>query len=202
MALRARKRQNERGATLIEAVIVTPVFLIMLMGMFETAFWVHDHIKVTSAAGAGARAATIEGSTVSADFQTLQSVRNGLSSFDPAAVERIVVFRADDPAADIPSGCLSVPPPPDAPCNSYAPSDFFLPFSDALGNQTAHWGCGPTSRDQNWCPGDREASLSAANGPDHVGVYIRVRQANLTGLFGPDRTVEVTRIARIEPTSN
>lgn len=202
MAERSRKRRNQRGATLIEAVIVTPLFLIIVMGMFETAFMVHDNIKVTNAAGAGLRAATVEGTTVSADYQTLQSLRNGLATFDPADVERIVIFRADDPSAPIPAGCLSVPPPPDAPCNSYVPSDFFLPFVDGTGAQTDHWGCGPSSRDQNWCPTTRQGGLSDPGGPDHVGVYIRVRQANLTGLFGADREVEVTRIARIEPTTN
>ncbi len=202
MAKDNRKRRSQRGATLIEAAIVTPLFLIIVMGMFETAFMVHDHLKVNNAAGSGLRAATVEGTTESADFQTLQSLRNGLSTFDPADVERIVIFRADNPNADIPTGCLSVPPPPDAPCNSYVPSDFFLPFVDAVGNKTDHWGCGPSSRDENWCPTDRQGSLSDPGGPDHVGVYIRVRQANLTGLFGQDREVEVTRIARIEPTAN
>ncbi|MEM7276309.1 MAG: TadE/TadG family type IV pilus assembly protein [Actinomycetota bacterium] len=195
-------RVNERGAALIEAAIVTPLFLLILMGIFETSFMIHDNLKVEGAAGAGVRAATVEGATPTADYLTVQSVRSGLTTFDPANVEMVVVFLASGPGDTPPTGCLSVPVPAGLPCNSYTSSDFFLSNVDGGGNLTGHWGCGPTARDRNWCPTERQAALSDPGGPDHVGIHIRVRQPSLTGILGGDRQIDVTRIARIEPTAN
>lgn len=87
-------------------------------------------------------------------------------------------------------------------CNSYTNADFFLSYVDGTGTPTGHWGCGPTSRDDSWCPTDRQAGVSDPGGPDHVGVFVRLKQKNLTGMFDWDQTLEVNRISRIEPTSD
>ncbi len=200
---RRRSRRGERGASLIEAALATPVFIFMLMALFEMGLAVHNHLKVDGATTAAIRAATVDGASLDADYVTLQTLRHGLSTFDVEDIEQIVIFHAvDGPGSEIPAACRSIPIPRGIACNGYGPNDFFLPFLDPTGAQTGSWGCASTARDTNWCPTGRQDAISDPGGPDHVGVYVRVNVPSITGMLGPTRTVEITRIARIEPAAN
>ncbi|MEM9134022.1 MAG: TadE family protein [Actinomycetota bacterium] len=199
MGRRRPTDRRQRGATTIEAAVVTPIFLLILMALFEMAFLVHNYLKVTGAAGVGVRSVTVAGSAPEADYLTMQSILHGLSTFEADAVEQVVLYRADGPDDEVPLGCRSVPIPSGLECNGYEPADFFLPYVDATGIQTGHWGCGTNARDTNWCPTTRQVALSDPGGPDHVGVYIRVTLPSITGILGSDRTLEINRVARIEP---
>ncbi len=181
--------------------MVTPVFLLLILATFELGFMVHNYIKVTGAVGAAGRAVTVAGSSPEADYLAMQSLAHGLSTFDLESVERIVVFKASGPDDEVPLGCLSIPVPGGLECNGYQADDLFLEHLHPDGSTTGHWGCGSTARDQVWCPTDRRSSLSDPGGPDHVGIHIRVVQRDLTGLFG-ERRLEITRVARIEPSAN
>ncbi len=197
-----RRRRGERGASLIESAVVMPVFVLLLMGLFEMGLAVHNYIKVDGAANGAVRALTVDGAAIDADYVTLQTLRHGLSSFDVNKIESMIVFKADGTDSEVPAACRSIPIPAGAECNTYQPSDFFLAFLDDTGAQTGHWGCGSTAQDQNWCPTGRQDALSDPGGPDYVGIYIRVTVPSVTGMIGPSRTLEVTRIARIEPAAN
>lgn len=199
---RTTSGRRQRGATTIEAVVVTPIFLLIVMALFEMAFLVHNYLKVTGAAGVGVRSVTVAGSAPAADYLTMQSILHGLSTFDVEDVEQVVLFRADGPDDEVPIGCQSVPIPAGLECNGYEPADFFLPYVDATGIETGNWGCGSSARDTNWCPTTRQVALSDPGGPDHVGVYIRVTLPSMTGVLGSDRSLEITRVARIEPAGN
>jgi len=202
MANRLRRDRNERGATLVEAAIITPLFLLLIMGIFETTFMLHNRLKANAAVGAGGRAVTVAGSSAPADFLTLQALEHGLANFDLDDIELVVVYKADGTDDTVPAGCLSYPAVAGLDCNSYVPDDFYLGYVDGTGTPTGHWGCGPTARDTGWCPTARQDALSDPGGPDYVGLYVRIRQKNLTGMFDWDRTLEVDRIARIEPTAD
>lgn len=182
--------------------MVMPVFVLLLMGIFEMGLAVHNYLKVDGAAGAAVRALSVDGAAIDTDYVTMQTLRHGLSSFDVDNIEMIVVFEAESADAEMPAYCRSNPIPAGSPCNAYTPADFFLAFLDDTGAQTGHWGCGATARDQNWCPTGRQDALSDPGGPDYVGIYVRVDSPSVTGMVGPGRTFEVTHIARIEPAAN
>lgn len=201
------KRKNpgkpgERGASLVEVALVTPIFIVVVMAMFELSFMTHNYVKATGAASASSRAVTVAGASPPADFLAIRALEDGLSSFAPEDIELVVIYKADGADASVPVGCLSNPIPAGLECNSYTASDFFLSYTDAAGVPTGHWGCGPTARDDDWCPIGRQSGLSDPGGPDHVGVFLRIRQENVTGFFDWDRTLEVNRVSRIEPATN
>ncbi len=199
---RGSRLRGDGGATLVEAALVTPLFFVTVLSLFELSFMAHNWLKVTGAAGDAVRAVTVAGSSPTSDFLAIRSLEHGLSSFDLQDVEVIVIYKADGPDDTVPPGCLSIPVPAGLDCNAYSAPDFFLSYVDAGGIPTGHWGCGPLARDDAWCPTNRQASLSEPGGPDYVGVYIELEQRNITGMFDWDRTLEVNRVARIEPVSN
>jgi len=196
---RRRRDRSERGAALVEAAIVTPLFLALIFVMIESGFLLHNYLLATSASGDAVRSASVGGSSREADFLVLQSLQHGLAAFDPEDVEAIVVYRADGPNDLVPRGCLSVPVPADLACNRYDNTDFFLAYTDADGRAGANWGCGATARDAQWCPLGRQVGLSDPGGPDHVGVYVQIRHHYLTGFLGKGRSLEINRVSRIEP---
>jgi Flp pilus assembly protein TadG len=57
---------NERGAATVEAVVVFPVLLLLVMVVFQFALWYHASALATAAAQDGARAARAEGATAQA----------------------------------------------------------------------------------------------------------------------------------------
>ncbi|MEM8922857.1 MAG: TadE family protein [Actinomycetota bacterium] len=186
----------------MEAAVVTPVFIFIVLATMELLFMLHGYLKVTGATGQAIRAVTVSGSDPDTDYVAMQSLLHGLAGFDPSAIRQIVVYEASGAGSEVPFGCRSVPIPSGLPCNGYVGEDLYLPYIDSGGTLTGNWGCGLGARDENWCPTGRESSISAPGGPDHVGVYVKVELPSLTGILGSSRTIGVNRVARIEPMSN
>lgn len=201
-ASRAGGVRSDSGASIVEIALVTPLFVLTIMAVFELSFMSHNYLKATGAAGAASRAVTVAGADPAADYLAIRAIEHGLSTFELQDIELIVIYKADGPDADVPTGCLSVPVPAGLECNSYSAPDFFLSYVNGAGTATGHWGCGASARDDPWCPTDRQAALSDPGGPDHVGIFVRLKQQNLTGMFDWDRKLEINRISRIEPTAN
>ena len=61
---RAARTGAERGASLIESAVVMPVFVLLLMGLFELGLSVHNYLKVDGAANAAVRALTVDGAAI------------------------------------------------------------------------------------------------------------------------------------------
>lgn len=195
-------RRSERGTSLVETALVTPIFLALVLMVMEVGFRLRNDIIADNAAAAAMRALTVAGSSPEADFLALRSLEHGLSTISLEDVDAVVVYSASGPGDQVPPGCLSVPIPAGLACNGYSGPDFFLAYSNAVGTPTGFWGCGVTARDDQWCPTTRQSSLSDPGGPDHVGIYLRLTRSTLTGAIGGAQVIEVDRIARIEPQSN
>lgn len=69
----ARHHRHERGAATTELVIATPLFLMLLMLIVQFALWQHANHVAESAAQEGARAARLDGGTISEGQATAQS---------------------------------------------------------------------------------------------------------------------------------
>ncbi len=191
MKRRGRGR-GDRGTTLIEAAIVTPVFLALIFGVFEYGFVFRNYLTVANATRDAARTATTFGSNDYTDFEILQRIADNGVAMPSEDIERIVIWHATGPDDTVPSSCLSSAQ--SGLCNVYEPADLTL-AEDQFGCRTDR------DLDRYWCPSDREDSAAAANGgpPDFVGVQIVYNYSYMTGLFGDQITISEGTVMRIEP---
>jgi hypothetical protein len=196
-----RTRTSERGSTMTEMALVTPIFLLLIFGVMEFGFLLRNQLTINSAATESARAASVGGNDPDTDFLVLRTVEHGVASMGLQNIRQVVVYRASGPDTDVPTACLTAPVTATATagCNRYTAADFFLPLLDSSGNATGNFRCDTTSVDRYWCPSDRTSSLLAAGGPDYVGVYIEANHDYVTGFFGASRIVRDQKVIRIEP---
>lgn len=186
-------RWRERGAALVEASLVTGLFLMLIFFIFEMGFLFRDSLTTSNASREAARAASTLGRDADADYYTIRNAEHGLEAMGLQSLDVLVVFKASGPNDTVPGSCLSSSQV--GLCNRYTPVDFFAEKEDAAGVPTGKFGCG--TLDFNWCPTTRETKASV--GPDYVGVYIRTKHGYLTGMFGAQTDLEATTILRIEP---
>ena len=197
--LRRRAREGERGATLVEAAFLLPLFFFLVFGILEFGFGFRHYLTVANGTRDGARTATVAGNQTDADYLILQAIQRSMSAMPEDDIDRIVVWHASGPEATVPPGCLAGTPQADlgAECNVYAPVDFALADGE--------FDCaGPGSAaDESWCPTTRKTATTGTYGPpDYIGITIEVSYDYITGLFpGGGMTFTDTTIMRIEPRS-
>ena len=197
--------RSERGASIVEAALLAPVFLTVLLAIFEFGLLLRNDLALGNATVAGARAGSVAADSADADYLVLRAIEHGIDAWGVDDLDFVVVFRASGPSATVPAACL-VGPVEDV-CNYYRPVDFALPYKQANGSLTAFWRCGVVAVDTFWCPGDRPASLTwdepvasgFNDGPAYLGVYIQGEHQFATGLFGSSLTIDETRILTLEP---
>jgi hypothetical protein len=194
--LRRRRRRGERGAALVEAAFITPVFALLIFGILEFGLAFRDYLTVANISRDSARGASAFGDGLYADYNVIQIARQSSKGFQPNEIRRLVIFDAGTVSGSIhdPShpahACLEAEQGIDGVCNVYDSDDIVAPKTS--------FGCRSTfDLDRFWCPLTRE--VRASGPPDYIGVFIRSRHAFITGLFGPgmDLTDEITM--RIEP---
>jgi hypothetical protein len=193
IAARMRGHRFERGAALVEASIISTLFLMIIFFVFEMGFLFRDSLTTSNASREAARAASTQGRDPHTDFYTIRTAEHGLEAMGLQSLDIMVVFKASGPGDSVPGACLSGSQT--GLCNRYTPADFFAEKEDTAGNPTGKFGCG--TLDAAWCPSTRIAK--ASTGPDYVGVYIRTKHSYLTGMFGNQTDLEATTILRIEP---
>ncbi len=186
-------RRGERGAALVEASLVTGLFIMLVFFIFEMGFLFRNSLTTSNASREAARAASTLGRDPDTDFYTIRTAEHGLEAMGLQSLDVLVVFKATGPGDTVPGACLSGSQA--GLCNRYTAADFFAEKEDAAGNPTGNFGCG--TLDHHWCPSSREAQASV--GPDYVGVFVRTKHDYLTGMFGAQTDLEATTILRIEP---
>ncbi len=197
MAFWRKKGKHERGATLVEAALITPVFFLLIFGILEMGLLYRDALTNSNAAKEGARSASVNGSSTSADYLILRSIENGIGSIGIENLENIVVFKASGPNDTVPDACRTGSQP--GVCNRYDAASFFRELNVAgTSTPTGNFGCRPGfSIDRHWCPSERNTTLGAS---EYVGVHVETRHDYITGFFGASTTLEDTNIIRLEPT--
>jgi len=195
---RRTSKRKERGATMVEAAFVTPLFFLLVFAIFEFGYVFRTYLLTTSAASAGGRAASIASSGRDSDFQVLRSVEQELGVDNLSRLKSVVVYKADGPDSTITPACLSNPVPAGSDCNRYGPGDFLANYTDSAGTYTSQWGCGSGALDAGWCPLERDNLQSSPNNSGYVGVYIAVEHEYISGMFGGSRTIVVDRVFRLE----
>lgn len=187
-----RRCHEERGASLIEAAFITPVFLVLLFGIVEFGLAFSDYLTLSNAVRAGARTASSSGSTSNADFTILKTVASEGGAIKRSAIQWIVVYKAGG-HGELPSSTCQSGTPVAGVCNVYVAADLARPESD--------FGCQGGRPDRYWCPTTRKTAQKVANGgpPDYIGVWIRVDHQWVTGMFGTAKTLTDGAVVRIEP---
>lgn len=203
MIRRLRARGHDRGAALLETMLVAPVFLVIVLGIFEFGLVYRDVLTASDAVANGARSGAVIGprtpeSGVSADFEIIRQVRNSMGTVPVESIDRIVIFKGTGPGAgsalsQVPSACKTGGSVTNV-CNVYDPANAFLAVD--TGNND-YFAC-PSGRACSWRPASRRNGPTAAE-IDYLGVYIRMERPYVSGLFGDVFTIEQAFIVRLEP---
>lgn len=182
-----RRRDRSRGAALMEAALVAPIFFVLVFGVLEFGFAFHARLTAQNMSQVGARSGSGAGDDPGADFRILQAVENARSTVPRGRITHIVVYEATGPDDSVPPGCLNSSVGDR--CNRYTGASLALDEDD--------FGCGPGDVDGAWCPIDREVAVNGP--PDYLGVYVRIRHDLITGFFGDEFVFETDTVMRLEP---
>lgn len=195
-SLRRRRRDGERGAALVEAALITPLFALLIFGILEFGLAFRDYLTVANVSRDSARGASAFGDEPYADWNIIQIAVQSSKGFRPNELQRVIVFDAGAVSGSIfdsghpANACLSRTTGIADVCNVYVASDLTRPKSD--------FGCrSDRNLDRYWCPTSRE--VRASGPPDYIGVYVRARHDYVTGLFGEDVDLTDEIVMRIEP---
>jgi hypothetical protein len=188
-----RPRAEQRGAAVLEMVLVVPLIMLLMFGIGEFGLaWV-DGNKLEGAVSTAARVGSSQGSTADADRAILLSLQASMPDDLIDNITRVVVYESDHTGFITPS-CLTAGRGGGVAsgafeCNVYDASD----VRNVTPTSTTH--SGPQS---DWAPGDRDDRL--VDPPDYIGVLVQTRHDDFSGTFWRDGfELERRSIYRIAP---
>lgn len=184
-----RTHPGQRGAVMVETLIVAPLLLMLVLGGIEVGMIVKDLQTTVGAARSAARVVSSASDTRLADFDAIASLQASLHEIDPADIVSITIFKARPDGSMLPAcaaGSINNN------CNVYDGATFLaLTTADFPGSS-----CAPGDPDDAWCPTDRESDL--ADDPDWIGVRVVIHHDSVAPFLG-DRTVSDVAVMRLEP---
>ncbi|MEM9200790.1 MAG: TadE family protein [Actinomycetota bacterium] len=193
-----RRDTKERGATMVESAIITPVLLLLIFAIFEFGFAFRNYLTIAHTVRDGAREASIGADSGDADHRMLEAVASASAALPDGSIDRIVIWRATGPHDDVPSGCTSGSGVTGL-CNVYTTAAFDIP-AEEFGCQLVSNGDPYNSLDRFWCPTGR--NVTAGSGLDFVGIHIQITHDYITGLFGDQIVFTDQIILKVEPQEN
>lgn len=188
-AFRGSPGDRSFGAAIVEAAFITPVFMLMVLGIMEVGLAMNDDLALAHVVRAGTRVASASGNDLYADYGILQAVEAESSAVPRDRIELIVIYKATRYGEEPSAACKAGTSQPSV-CNVYTRTAF-----NAV---KTRWGCKTAEAlDKYWCPTSRIVSRSA--GPNYVGVWLKIEHQWVTGMFGD--TVQLTdqSVIRLEP---
>lgn len=90
-----RVRWDDRGVAAVEAAIITPIFLLLVVGILEFGLVFKDQLAVTSAARSGARIASAEPRNASFATDAAAAVAQEASALDSKTIKALWIYQAD-----------------------------------------------------------------------------------------------------------
>ena len=200
---RPRRFRGDRGATIVEAAFVTPVFFLLVFGIMEFGWLYKDWMSVSNASHDGAREGSAAGVDAYADYDILFVVQRSLAALSKN-VDYIIVFKATGPNMPVPGACKTaaagggrgVP----GSCNVYYPADWNAPsYGQASFGYDAVANPNPALLDVNW-PGLSRSDHKTDPGPDWLGVFVQATHDSLTGISAGNQVLTRTSVIQIEAT--
>lgn len=180
---RSPRTRRERGAVAVEAALITPFFIMLLVGIIEFGMFFKDYLSVASAVRAGARTASAEPRMTTYAQDAVNSVMAEGTAFARGNVQEMWVYKANPTnkypvgASNFTGGCTT--------CIKFTWNG--TTFSPTYSNWLA--------ANQSACA---KSSTNPA-GPDRVGVYMKVRHNAFTKFVFTSITIEDTAVLSFEP---
>ena len=170
-----RRRGDERGAVLVEAAIILPVLLLVVLGIVEYSLAFKNSLAVSSATRSGARTASAQPRQEAFADNAAAAVAVAMSAIDQAAPQELWIYEANSSGMPDSNNFVTC-----SECVRYRwdGDDWGEPFYE-----------GWTYGEQNACSGEA----------DTIGVYVRAEHRFMTSLFGSARTLEDHTVMRLEP---
>lgn len=172
-----RRRRHQRGAAVVEAALITPLVMLVILGSIELSMLGTSHLALGTAVAEAGREASIARDDADADSQILTELRSRLDPVDADAVTRVIIYAPTGPNAPPSASCANGTE--DGSCNVYS----------SLRPSAAQLQC---VANIGYCPGERDPRSL-------LGIEVRYTHQSLTGVVG--RTVALSRraIVAIEP---
>ena len=194
--LRARKRQGDRGAALVEMILFTPLLVMIAIGILEFGLAWRDSITVSSSLRAGARVGSNAGNDRLADYDTLLALQSAIASIPNAQINKVVIYRSTTTDGVVPSNCRTATSGVGGLCNVYTRTQLATLSTTNFGTNGTD--CSTAAWDFAWCPLGRQATQAA--GADYLGVWVEVSHPYVTRLFpGSGITIDDSAVMRLEP---
>jgi hypothetical protein len=174
---RIDRRRDERGIAAVEAAIVTPIFMLVIIGIIEFGLAFKDQLAITSAVRAGARIASAEPrfATFASDAAS-QVAREG-SALDMSDVQALWVYQADASGHPIGAG------------GSFGSCATNCVVFSWNGSQFVQTGGSWDASSQNACQGTQ----------DSVGVYLSFKHPGVTKTIFDHLGLSSYTVMRFEP---
>ena len=171
----------------VEAALVTPLVMLLIFGIIESAFLFKDVLAASSAVRAGVRLASAQPRTTTYAETAANEVAQRVGALGLGTIEALWVYKAaagsDKPFGRADFGDCST-------CVKFTWSDAtrtFEPVSPLSGWPAAA---------QNACP------RSLGGPPDRIGVLLRIRHEPMTGMVFKTITITETSVLGLEPISS
>jgi len=185
MPARRRKRiLGDRGASAVEAAIVTPVVMVLLFGIIELGFVFKDYLAVAGAVRAGVRTASANPRMASFAQVAANKVAQTGGAMNFSDVKQLWVFKVD-PTTNKTIG--------------------FTNFSDCSYCVKFRWDSGtnafvPITGGDTWASTTQNACSLSIGGPlDRIGVYLQLKHDPFTGLVLQTIYISEASILSLEP---
>ena len=177
------RSRGEKGATLVEAAIILPVLILLVVTIMELGLAFKDFLTTDFAAKEGARVGALAGNDINADCDIIQSVVAGYSASDFADLQGVTIFRVDD------SG------------NAVGGTSNTWTFANNPGDDPTDCADWSQSAPLAWPPMNRKVSLGPGDDLDILGITIDTRHEWITGVppWNGQMTIVRTAIQRLEP---
>lgn len=187
-----RRRNPEQGATLVEAAVILPVLILVIVGVIEFGLAFKDYLTVSYLSREGARIGALAGDDLEADCAIVTGLGALAAGNDLERITRIEIYKADpNTGAQGSDYNVATYVPGKDPTTCTVPMD---PVND---------GWAFTQVGSGWDPSSRDVSVGATGGAtlDIIGVRIILDRSWIT-TFGPFKgtaTVDESTITRMEP---
>jgi len=192
--------RSERGAVVVEAALVTPLLMALLLGIIEMALLMRDDVALTSAVRNGGRTASAnagagpggvnEGGDCTSPCSPAnapmfaQLAANAIQTAGTAlpkdSILELWVYKANDKGFPGANGSTAMT------CGTNCVKYKWVPAKDQFRYYSGTW----TSSTVNAC---------ANNSPDSVGIYLLARHDFISGFFGQSANIEDHAVFTFEP---
>src|SRR4051812_33742923 len=101
----SRRLRGDDGAALVEAGLLSPIFLFLVLGIFEYGLYFSSWMRVSTTVQDASRAASVLGDAPEADYQIIQAVKSSTRALNQSGLEKIVVFKSTPTGSSAPTAC-------------------------------------------------------------------------------------------------